>query len=184
MIRFLEEARSEKPEARGQRRVAPASGSWLLASGFTLVFVLSAVGKAQDLTPDKSVDCPTAPLPASRSGALFAALATTQKGVALDDVLAATGYAFRATACANDSPCIEWREEANSIAKGARVFGCEVEEVDLARVPFEQAFLRLKESIQAGHAVAYSGPHETGVVYGYKDEPRTFFVHSAAQGEK
>ncbi|HZV00562.1 MAG TPA: HEAT repeat domain-containing protein [Planctomycetota bacterium] len=148
-----------------------------------LALVLALDARGQE-APDKSVDCPTAPLPASRSGALYAALATARNGITLDDVLAATGYAFRATACANDCPCIEWREEATSIAKGARVFGCEVEEVDLARVPWEQAFGRIKDSIDAGRAVAYAGPRETGVIYGYRNEPRTFFVHAALAGEK
>src|SRR5580658_4451145 len=136
-----------------------------------VVLLLASSARAQD-APDKSVDAPPPPAPASRSGALWAALSSFRKGTALEDVLAASGYAYRATACADDCPCIEWREEALSVLPAATILGLTDAELDLAKNSPEVAFAAIKESIAAGRAPFYAGPREVGVVYGYKDEPR------------
>src|SRR5581483_6392997 len=148
--------------------------------------ILLGAGRAsaQELAPDKQVEASAPPAPASRSGALWAALAASEKGLALEDVLAASGYAFRATACANDCPCIEWREEALAVPQAARAFGWVDSELDLAHTDAESAFQSLKGEIAAGRACFYAGPREVGVVYGFKEEPKTFFVHALVQGEK
>lgn len=154
---------------------------------FRLTLVLSLLAghsHAQDLTPDKSVDAPTPPAPASRSGALWAALTTCQKGTNLEEVLAASGYAFRATACANDCPCIEWREESLSVAHAAHALGWADQETDLAHADLEVAWKIVKSQVDAGRAPFYAGPREVGVIYGYKEEPRTFFVRAIVAGEK
>ena len=148
-----------------------------------LLLVLALPVSAQELAPDKSVTAPAPPAPASRSAALWAALSSFHK-VALEDVLAASGYAFRATACANDCPCIEWREEALAVGPAATVFGIADSELDLAKTPVEAGFTAIKTAIGAGRALLYTGPGEVGVVYGYKDEPRTFFVHAIVGDEK
>jgi HEAT repeat protein len=144
---------------------------------------LAFEARAQELTPDKSVTAPAPPAPASRSGALWAALSSFQKA-ALEDVLAASGYAFRATACANDCPCIEWREEALAVGPAATVFGIADTELDLAKTPVDAGFTAIKASIDAGRALVETGPGEVGVVYGYKLEPKTFFVHALVGDEK
>src|SRR5438105_3378119 len=115
-----------------------------------LALLASSSARAQDLAPDKSVEAPSPPAPATRSGALWAALASWKKGTALEVVLAASGYAFRATACANDCPCIEWREEALSVASAASAFGVADTELDLAKTPPEVGFAAIKEAIAAG----------------------------------
>src|SRR2546423_6383973 len=156
-----------------------------MRSRFVLVLVLVLVlgrSHAQDSSPDKSVDAPPPPAPASRSAALWSALSTCQKGIALDEVLAASGYAFRATACANDCPCIEWREEFLSVALAARAFGWADAEIDLARADPAVAFETIKTAVSAGRAPFYAGPREVGVIYGFKEDPKTFFVRAIVQG--
>src|SRR5581483_7221299 len=137
--------------------------------------ILLGAGRAsaQELAPDKQVEASAPPAPASRSGALWAALAASEKGLALEDVLAASGYAFRATACANDCPCIEWREEALAVAPAAHAFGWLDAELDLAHADLDAAFATIKTAIAAGRAPFYAGPREVGVIYGYKDDPKT-----------
>ena len=116
------------------------------------ILAAALVARAQDekLAPDRVVEAPFPPQPGSRSGALWAALASATSGVAVEDVLAATGYAFHATVCANDCPCIEWREDALGIAPAARSFGFETDDLDLTRHHPNVAFGRIKASLDSG----------------------------------
>jgi HEAT repeat protein len=134
--------------------------------------------------PDRSVACPPVPAPGGEADALWAALVPGAPDLALEDVLAVSGFAFRATECANDCACREWREEALSIPAAARTLGVEAERIDLSRVPPEVAFKRLHASLQAGRAAFYVGPNETGVVFGTKATPPLFFVRALASGER
>jgi HEAT repeat protein len=157
-----------------------------VAAAVAAVLVAPHEARAQDekLAPDRVVEAPFPPSPGSRSGALWAALASATSGVAVDDVLAATGFAFHATVCANDCPCIEWREDALGIAPAARAFGFDTDDLDLTRTSPDIAFGRIKASLDSGRAVIYAGPHEVGVIAGYKSEPRTIFVRESRDGEQ
>jgi HEAT repeat protein len=156
----------------------------LLAGALALVLALPGAARAQDPAPDKTVSVAAPPTPASRPGALWAALASADATIALEDVLAVSGYAFRATDCADDCPCIESREDALSVAPTANAFGWTDTVVDLAKASVDAGFAAIKESIGAGRAPFYFGPGEVGVVSGVKENPRTFFVHALLGGSE
>ena len=187
------------PTARLTHRAPPSASRWprlalKLSGPLSLCVLAGAIGLAprallaQDARPhedkpDRPVACPPVPLPGAEAQALWAALVPSVPDLALEDVLALSGLAFRSTDCANDCSCREWREEALAVPSLARALGREATRIDLSRVAPEVAFAQLDKSLAAGRAAFYIGPNETGVVCGTKAQAGLFFVRALVEGQ-